>query len=228
MSGEQQRLDSVRQRMVLACEMSGRDPSGVTLLAVSKKQAASLVRRFFMLGQTAFGENRAQEALAKQQELADLAIDWHFIGPVQSNKARELAEKFDWVHSVDRAKILQALSRHRPSSLPPLNICLQINIDREPQKSGLAPEALATMAEQAAEAPGIRLRGLMALPRFSHDPEVTRDSFARLRMLYEALREAGHELDTLSMGMSGDLELAIAEGSTMVRVGTDLLGPRAV
>ena len=208
--------------------MPGRDPSGVTLLAVSKKQAASLVRRFFMLGQTAFGENRVQEALAKQQELADLAIDWHFIGPVQSNKARELAEQFDWVQSVDRVKILQALSRPRPASLPPLNICLQINIDREPQKSGLAPEALATLAEQAAEAPGIRLRGLMALPRFSHDPEVTRDSFARLRMLYETLREAGHELDTLSMGMSGDLELAIAEGSTMVRVGTDLLGPRAV
>ena len=228
MSGEQQRLDSVHQRMALACKMSGRDPSGVTLLAVSKKQAASLVRRFFMLGQTAFGENRVQEALAKQQELADLAIDWHFIGPVQSNKARELAEQFDWVQSVDRIKILQALSRHRPASLPPLNICLQINIDREPQKSGLAPEALATLAEQAAEAPGIRLRGLMALPRFSHDPEVTRDSFARLRMLYETLREAGHELDTLSMGMSGDLELAIAEGSTMVRVGTDLLGPRAV
>ena len=190
MSGEQQRLDSVHQRMALACKMSGRDPSGVTLLAVSKKQAASLVRRFFMLGQTAFGENRVQEALAKQQELADLAIDWHFIGPVQSNKARELAEQFDWVQSVDRIKILQALSRHRPASLPPLNICLQINIDREPQKSGLAPEALATLAEQAAEAPGIRLRGLMALPRFSSDPAMTRDSFTRLRMLYETLREA--------------------------------------
>ena len=161
MSGEQQRLDSVHQRMALACKMSGRDPSGVTLLAVSKKQAASLVRRFFMLGQTAFGENRVQEALVKQQELADLAIDWHFIGPVQSNKARELAEQFDWVQSVDRIKILQALSRHRPASLPPLNICLQINIDREPQKSGLAPEALPTLAEQAAQTDSGRLRGLL-------------------------------------------------------------------
>lgn len=226
MSAERQRLQALLNRISQACRQAGRDPSEVRLLAVSKKQPAELVRRFARLGQMAFGENRLQEALQKQDALADLDIQWHFIGPVQSNKARELAERFQWVQSVDREKVLRLLSEHRPDSLPPLNLCLQVNIDREPQKSGLDPEAVALLAQKAAIAPGIRLRGLMAIPRFTEDADEARDSFRRMRMLYERLRAAGHELDTLSIGMSGDLELAIAEGSTMVRVGTDLLGPR--
>jgi pyridoxal phosphate enzyme (YggS family) len=226
MNDELHRLRAVRERIAAACENAGRQPSEVRLLAVSKKQPIELIRRFFALGQTAFGENRAQEALTKQAALEDLDIEWHFIGPVQSNKARDLAERFHWVQSVDRAKILRHLSQHRPASLPPLNICIQVNIDREPQKSGLEPEQVPAFAQQAALAPNIRLRGLMALPRFSENADKTRDSFRRLRILYQELLGHGHELDTLSMGMSGDLELAVAEGSTMVRVGTDLLGQR--
>ena len=226
MNEELQRLQAVRQRIAAACENAGRRPSEVRLLAVSKKQPADLVRRFFALGQTAFGENRAQEALDKQAALEGLEIEWHFIGPVQSNKARDLAERFQWVQSVDREKVLSHLSRHRPAAMPPLNICIQVNIDQEPQKSGLDPEQLPAFAQRVAGAPNIRLRGLMALPRFTENAAETRDSFRRLRILYEELRGQGHELDTLSMGMSGDLELAVEEGSTMVRVGTDLMGPR--
>jgi pyridoxal phosphate enzyme (YggS family) len=226
MNTERQRLHDLRQRIAAACQQAGRDPAEVRLLAVSKKQPARLIRRFFELGQGAFWENRVQEALAKQVELSDLAIEWHFIGQVQSNKTRDLAEHFHWVQSVDRMKVLNHLSQHRPADGPPLNICLQVNIDREEQKSGLDPDEVARVASRAAQAPGIRLRGLMAIPKQTDDEATARDSFRRMRILYQSLCAAGHEMDTLSMGMSGDLEWAIGEGSTMVRVGTDLMGPR--
>jgi pyridoxal phosphate enzyme (YggS family) len=226
MSSELQRLERLRERIADACRTTGRDPAEVRILAVSKQQSAELIRRFFALGQRAFGENRLQEALAKQDQLADVDIEWHFIGPVQSNKTHELAERFQWVQSVDREKILRRLSAQRPPDLPPLNICLQVNIDDEPQKAGLAPAELPSMAAQASSAPNLRLRGLMAIPRLTSDESRTRDSFRRMRLLYEQLLAASYPVDTLSLGMSGDLELAIAEGSTMVRVGTDLLGPR--
>jgi pyridoxal phosphate enzyme (YggS family) len=226
MNAELHRLKQVRDRIETACRLAGRDPSEVRLLAVSKKQSAARVRRFFALGVEAFGENRLQEALEKQAQLSDLGIEWHFIGPVQSNKTRELAEHFQWVQSVDREKILRRLSEQRPAGRPPLDICLQVNIDREPQKAGLVPRDLEAMAAQAASAPGIRLRGLMAIPRLTEDPDETRESFRRMRQLFDGLRASGLPLDTLSLGMSGDLELAVQEGSTMVRIGTDLLGPR--
>ncbi len=220
------RLENVRSRIEFACKNSGRDRSEVRLLAISKKHPPELIRAYFGLGQATFGENKAQEALRKLESLRDLAIEWHFVGPVQSNKTRDLAAHFDWVQSIDRVKVLNRLSAQRAEDAAPLNICLQVNIDREAQKSGLDPDMVAEMAERAAALPRLRLRGLMAIPRLTTDQVVARDSFRRLRELYEELRAAGYPLDTLSMGMSADLELAIEEGSTMVRIGTDLLGPR--
>ena len=220
------RLEKTRSRIESACNRAAREPSEVRLLAVSKKQPAELIRIFFELGQTAFGENKAQEARQKQEQLKDLDIEWHFVGPVQSNKTRELAGHFHWIQSVDRLKILKRLAAQRPPDLPPLNICLQVNIDREAQKSGLPPGEVFEMAKLAAAMQNIRLRGLMAIPKQTDDDRVARDSFRRMRHLFNELQAAGHELDTLSMGMSADLELAIEEGSTMVRIGTDLLGPR--
>lgn len=196
------------------------------MLAVGKKHPARMIRELYGQGQRAFGENLLQEALEKQRQLADLKIEWHYIGHIQSNKTRPLAEHFDWVQSVDREKVLNRLSAQRPESHPPLNICLQVNIDREQQKSGVLPEGLPGLARRALDLPGIALRGLMAIPRPSSDPVVCRESFRRVRALYEDLCELGCNLDTLSMGMSADLEHAIAEGSTMIRVGTDLFGPR--
>ena len=212
--------------MLKACKMADRDPSEVSVLAVGKKHPAALIQNLYQHGQRAFGENQLQEARQKQLELADLDIIWHFIGHVQSNKTQALAEHFDWVQSVDRAKILKGLSAKRPANIPALNICLQVNIDREPQKSGLLEEELAEMAQMAMDQPGIALRGLMAIPRASPDPGETIDSFRRVKALYDDLRDQGYPLDTLSMGMSSDLEAAIAQGSTMVRVGTVLFGPR--
>lgn len=226
MNGISGRLSKVRSRLRAACESSGRDPEEVTLLAVSKMHPAASVRSLFELGQEKFGENRLQEALVKQDELDDLPIEWHFIGPVQSNKTRDIAARFDWVQSVDRNKVLQRLSSQRPPGFPALNICLQVNIDSEPQKAGVLPHAAMALAEQARALPGVRLRGLMSIPRFEPDPERSRASFVRLSALFQQLCAAGFELDTLSMGMSADLEVAISEGSTMVRVGTDLLGQR--
>jgi pyridoxal phosphate enzyme (YggS family) len=220
------RLETIRRRIESACAKTGRNPAGIRLLAVSKMQPAALIRQYFELGQRAFGENKLQEALRKQAELTDVEIEWHFIGPVQSNKTRDLAAHFDWVQSVDRPKIARRLSAQRPPGLPPLNVCLQVNIDREPQKSGVLPEQLADLAGLAGELPNISLRGLMAIPSLTDDAAIARQSFARMRHLYRDLIDAGYALDTLSMGMSADLELAIQEGSNMVRVGTDLLGPR--
>jgi pyridoxal phosphate enzyme (YggS family) len=212
--------------MELACSNSGRSSESVGLLAVSKRQPVGAIAALNDLGQSDFGENRLQEALGKLAELRDRPITWHFIGPVQSNKTRDIAAHFDWVQSVDRGKIIQRLDEQRPGELAPLNVCLQVNIDDEPQKAGARAEDLPALADAVAACERLRLRGLMCIPAISEDPAKTRDSFERVARLAESLRNAGHALDTLSMGMSGDLELAIEAGSTLVRVGTDLFGPR--
>ncbi len=220
------RLDIVRGRMAAASAKSGRARDSVTLLAVSKRQPAEAIAALGDLGQRDFGENRLQEALPKQEALADRPLTWHFIGPVQSNKTRDIAEHFDWVQSVDRVKIVQRLNDQRPVSMAPLNVCLQVNIDEEPQKAGAPADAIADLAARVAACDRLRLRGLMCIPELGVDAAKTLDSFRRVARLAETLRKAGHELDTLSMGMSSDLELAIEAGSTMIRVGTDLFGPR--
>jgi pyridoxal phosphate enzyme (YggS family) len=225
----EQRLDGVRQRIAQACHSAGRDPATVSLLAVSKLQPAQAVRQAQQAGQRAFGENYVQEALDKMAALADLraAIEWHLIGPLQSNKTRAVAEAFDWVHSVDRLKIAQRLSEQRPAELPPLNVCLQVNISGEASKSGLQAQELAELAQAVAALPRLRLRGLMAIPEPAQGVEAQRAPHRALRLLLQALNQRGLALDTLSMGMSDDLEAAVAEGSTLVRVGTAIFGARA-
>jgi len=227
-------LQDVRQRIARACAEAGRDANSVTLLAVSKTFPAEAVRDAFAAGARAFGENYVQEALAKIEVLADLRaqIRWHLIGPLQSNKTRPVAEAFDWVHTVDRLKIAERLAAQRPAGMPPLDVCLQVNVSGEASKSGVAPEALPALAtEVAALAPDrLRLRGLMSIPEPSTQPEAQRRQHARLRELFAALRAGGAPVgphfDTLSMGMSADLEAAVAEGSTMVRVGSAIFGTR--
>ncbi|MFC0708779.1 YggS family pyridoxal phosphate-dependent enzyme [Azorhizophilus paspali] len=227
MSSILESVAKVRARIREAAQASGRAPQEVGLLAVSKTKPASVLRETFACGQRDFGENYLQEALAKQAELADLELTWHFIGPIQSNKTRAIAEHFAWVHSVDRAKIAQRLSEQRPAHLPPLNICLQVNVSGEASKSGCEPEELTELAGAVAELPNLRLRGLMAIPEPSDDPTAQRAPFARLRELKESLgQRLDLDLDTLSMGMSHDLEAAIAEGATWVRIGTALFGAR--
>ena len=221
-----QGLENLRLRLQKACELADRKVSEVRLLAVGKKHPATSIRSLFERGQSAFGENLLQEARQKQLDLADLDIEWHYIGHIQSNKTRSIAEHFDWVQSVDRGKILSRLSTQRPATANPLNVCLQVNIDREVQKSGLLPEQLENVARKTRDLPGIRLRGLMALPKATSDQREAKDSFRRVKVLYDRLCDQGFDLDTLSMGMSSDLELAVAQGSTMVRIGTDLFGPR--
>ncbi|MEI6025888.1 MAG: YggS family pyridoxal phosphate-dependent enzyme [Betaproteobacteria bacterium] len=225
----EQRLDGVRQRILQACRTAGRDPGTVSLLAVSKLQPAQAVRQAQQAGQRAFGENYVQEALDKMVALADLrtAIEWHLIGPLQSNKTRAVAESFDWVHSVDRLKIAQRLSEQRPAELPPLNVCLQVNISGEASKSGLQAQELAELAQAVSALPRLRLRGLMAIPEPAQGVEAQRAPHRALRLLLQALNQRGLALDTLSMGMSDDLEAAVAEGSTLVRVGTAIFGARA-
>ena len=196
------------------------------MLAVSKLHAAAKIIRLHELGLRSFGENHVNEALQKQQELAHLDLQWHFIGTLQSNKTRAIAENFQWVQSVDRQKLLTRLSEQRPNELGPINVCLQVNIDREPQKSGVAPEEISRLAAFAKGLDNIRLRGLMAIPRLTTDTAKQHASFRALKNLFEALKKEGHDIDTLSMGMSSDLEIAISEGSTMVRIGTDLFGSR--
>lgn len=216
-------IAKVRARIREAAQACGRDPEQVRLLAVSKTHPAAAIRAAYACGQVDFGENYLQEALAKQQELADLPLRWHFIGPIQSNKTRAIATHFDWVHSVDRLKIAQRLAEQRPEELPPLNICLQVNVSGEASKSGCAPEELPALAEGAAQLPRLKLRGLMAIPEPTDDVAAQRAAFARLRELQAGLP---YELDTLSMGMSHDLESAIAEGATWVRIGTAVFGAR--
>jgi len=219
-------LQNICSRVESACALAGRQASEITILAVSKRHSAANIRRLHDLGQIRFGESYVQEAIAKQELLKNTNIEWHFIGPVQSNKTRELSLHFQWVQSVDRKKILDRLSKQRPSGLGILNICLQVNIDEEPQKAGLMPEAVEEMAQYASELPNLRLRGLMAIPKQPKDGQDGSQSFRQMRRLFERLRTSGYEMDTLSMGMSADLESAIVEGSTMIRIGTALLGPR--
>lgn len=220
------KLHIVRSRIESACKIAGRRPSEIRILAVSKRHPASSIRELQKLGLSAFGENYSREAVEKQAQLADLDLEWHFIGPVQSNKTRELARHFDWVQSADREKILRRLSEQRPEWLPKLNICIQVNIDREEQKSGVSPENLEKLVHYALGLPNLCLRGLMAIPQPAtphHDPA---RSYASMSDLFHALVSSGISLDTLSMGMSIDLEQAIQQGSTMLRIGTDLFGAR--
>lgn len=223
----QARLQTVTERIDSALARHSRAPGSVTLLAVSKTRSSEELRALAGLGVTRFGENYLQEALEKMAALADLPLEWHFIGPIQSNKTRALAEHFDWVHSVDRLKIAQRLSEQRPPELPPLNICLQVNISAEASKSGIGLDELPALAAQVAQLPCLRLRGLMAIPAPADDREAQRRPFRALRQAMEQLNAGGMALDTLSMGMSDDLEAAIAEGATLVRIGTALFGPRA-
>jgi PLP dependent protein len=219
-------MQAVRGRIEAACRACGRDPAEVSLLAVSKTWPASCVEAAAAAGQRAFGENYVQEGVAKAEALASLGLEWHFIGPLQSNKTRPVAAYFQWVHSVDRLKIAERLSEQRDARLPALNICLQINVSGEASKSGVAPSAVAALARAVAGLPRLRLRGLMTIPEPTADQTLLAGRFATLRQLRDALRLGGLALDTLSMGMSHDLEVAIAEGATLVRVGTAIFGQR--
>ena len=223
MSTIEKNIAKVAARIREAAQAVGRDSASVGLLAVSKTQPAAAIREAAEAGMRNFGENYLQEALNKQAELSELPLTWHFIGPIQSNKTKSIAENFDWVHSVDRLKIAQRLSDQRPAELPPLNICLQVNVSGEASKSGCAPEELPQLAQAVAAMPRLRLRGLMCIPAPSEDPAEQRAAFARLRALRDELPLT---LDTLSMGMSQDLEAAIAEVATWVRIGTALFGAR--
>lgn len=223
-------LQEVKRRMGQACTSAGRDAKSVTLLAVSKTFPADAVRSAQALGQREFGENYVQEALDKIDALADLraAIEWHLIGPLQSNKTRPVAAAFDWVHSVDRLKIAERLAEQRPPGLPPLNLCLQVNISGEASKSGVLPTDALALAQAVAALPAerVRLRGLMAIPEPAAGSEAQRAPHRALRELLGALNAQGLALDTLSMGMSADLEAAIHEGATLVRVGSAIFGSR--
>lgn len=222
-----QSLTRLRQRMVQACAAAGRDAAAVNLLAVSKGFGAEAVRQLFAAGQTDFGESYVQEALPKQAQLADLPIAWHHIGPIQSNKTQDIARHFDWVHGVDRLKIAERLASARDASGAPLNVCVQVNISGEASKAGCAPEAAPALCRAIAGlGPNLRLRGLMAIPAPSSPETDARTPFRALRQLFEQIRAQGLALDTISAGMSDDLESAIAEGSTLVRIGTALFGPR--
>jgi pyridoxal phosphate enzyme (YggS family) len=219
-------LQAARERIRRAAAASGRADNAIGLVAVSKTFPADAVRQAFAAGQRAFGESYVQEALEKMRALADLDIEWHFIGPIQSNKTAAIARHFDWVHGIDREQVARRLSDARPPERGPLQACVQVNVSGEASKSGVAPEAAAQLAHRVAALPGLRLRGLMAIPRPADDPAQTRGQFRRLRELLETLRGEALALDTLSMGMSDDLESAIAEGATLVRVGTAIFGPR--
>ena len=220
-------LQHVRARIATACQRAGRGVEEVTLLAVSKTFGADAVRAAAAAGQRAFGENYIQEGVEKIAALRDLGLMWHCIGPIQSNKTRLVAEHFDWVHTVDRLKIAERLSAQRPADLPPLNVCIQVNIDGGANKSGVAPGDALALARAVAALPQLKLRGLMSIPEIAPDFEAARAVHASARALFDQLNADGLGLDTLSMGMSDDLEAAIAAGSTMVRVGTAIFGSRA-
>ena len=223
MSTIAENLSTLAARIRGAAQACGRDPASIQLLAVSKTKPAEAVREAFAAGVRDVGENYLQEALGKQADLTDLPLTWHFIGPIQSNKTRDIAKHFDWVHSVDRLKIAQRLSEQRPADLPPLNLCLQVNVSGEASKSGCTPEELPALAAAVAALPNLRLRGLMAIPEPTDDRAAQDAAFARVRELQDSL---GLGLDSLSMGMSHDLESAIAQGATWVRIGTALFGAR--
>lgn len=219
----QTRLAAIREQ-IAACESRHSiDRGTVTLVAVSKKQSAQKIRAAYAAGQRLFGENYLQEALDKIEQLQDLDIEWHFIGPIQSNKTRKIAEHFQWVQSVDSIRIAERLNNQRPESLPPLNVCLEINISGEASKSGVSPDSVSELAERVAGLPRLRLRGLMTIPA-PGNPET---DFKNMRSIWQTLHSQGYPLDTLSMGMTSDFELAIAEGSNMIRIGTAIFGDRS-
>lgn len=219
-------LQAVNARIERAARAAGRDPGAVRLLAVSKTHPAALVDEAYQAGQLAFGENYVQEALRKMDALGQLPLEWHLIGPLQSNKAGAAAERFAWVHTVESEGIARRLSARRPETLPPLNVLVQVNVSGEKTKSGVAPQQLPALAHAVAALPRLRLRGLMAIPEPAPDFARQRARFRAARELFERLAADGLALDTLSLGMSADLEAAIAEGSTLVRVGTAIFGAR--
>jgi PLP dependent protein len=220
-------LQAITARISAAALAAGRALEDIQLVAVSKTFPPECIRAAFACGQRAFGESYVQEALEKINDLNDLPLEWHFIGPIQSNKTRAIAETFQWVHSVDRLRIAQRLSDARPALLPPLQICLQVNISGEASKSGVASAEVALLAEQVSHLSNVRLRGLMTVPRPTDDQEAQRAAFRSMRELLDSLRARGIALDTLSMGMSDDLEAAIKEGATIIRVGRAIFGERA-
>lgn len=221
-----ERILAIKQQIAAAATAAGRDSDSVKLLAVSKQQPVANIREAYDAGLRAFGENYLQEALPKIAALADLDIEWHYIGHIQSNKTRKIAEQFAFVQSVSSLKIAERLNEQRPSLLPPLNVCIEVNLQNEPDKSGIAPQEVRALAEAIKQLPKLNLRGLMAIPAASNNETEMRSHFHALFSLYQTLKDAGFELDTLSMGMSADFTLAIAEGSTLVRVGTAIFGER--
>ena len=230
MSAISSNWQAVHDTIATAAQLASRDPLAVNLLAVSKSCSAEAVLEAARAGQHSFGENYEQEAIQKiaavRAAQPDLKLEWHFIGPIQSNKTRAIAETFDWVHSIDREKIARRLSDQRPDKLPPLNVCVQVNISNEKSKSGVLPINVAALARAIAAMPHLRLRGLMAIPEPEVDLTKQREPFRKMKQLFDDLRSQGMELDTLSMGMTDDMNAAIAEGATIVRVGTAIFGPR--
>lgn len=221
------RLEKVRERISAACGSAGRSADDVSLLAVSKTCGPEAVRQAHAAGQRAFGENYVQEGVEKIAALRDLPLEWHCIGPIQSNKTRLVAEHFDWVHTIDRLKIAERLSAQRPEEMAPLQVCIQVNVDSGATKSGIAPDEALELARAVAALPRLRLRGVMSIPEPAPDFASARAVHERARLVFEGLRGAGLALDTLSIGMSADIEAAIAAGSTLVRVGTAIFGDRA-
>jgi pyridoxal phosphate enzyme (YggS family) len=219
-------LQAVRERVVHAVAAAGRAPGSVTLLAVSKTHPPAQVEQAMDAGQAAFGENYVQEALDKMDALAARRAEWHLVGPLQSNKTRPVAARFAWVHSIESEKVARRLSEQRPAALPPLNVLIQVNVSGEASKSGVAPDAAVPLALAVASLPGLRLRGLMAIPEPTADLSLQKNRFAKVRTIFEEIKSRGIPVDTLSMGMSDDMEAAIAEGSTMVRIGTAIFGQR--
>jgi len=228
MSNIAQGIELVQQRIIAAAAAANRDPLEVTLLATSKTRSVSDIRVAIDAGQRHFGENYLQDALPKIDQLSSInpPLCWHFIGAIQSNKTKAIAQHFDWVHTLERVKIAQRLNDQRPDDLEPLQVCLQINISDEANKAGITADELLPLTEAISRLPRLKLRGLMAIPATSQDPRQQRQAFAAMRLLFEQLNQQGYQLDTLSMGMSNDLEAAIAEGSTIVRVGTAIFGAR--
>jgi len=229
MSTVEQNYQRVRERINAACKSASRQPDSVRLLAVSKTKPASMVRACYEQGQRAFGENYLQDGLDKIDALAELTdIEWHFIGPLQSNKTRPVAEHFQWLETLDREKIARRLNEQRPDNLPPLNVLIQVNISDEDQKSGIATESVTSFAQTLLSLPRLKVRGLMCIPEATSDEERLRNQFQKMQSLWQELKELCPDADTLSMGMSSDLELAVACGSTEVRIGTDIFGARDI
>ena len=227
MSTVEQNYQRVRERINAACKSASRQPDSVRLLAVSKTKPASMVRACYEQGQRAFGENYLQDGLDKIDALAELTdIEWHFIGPLQSNKTRPVAEHFQWLETLDREKIARRLNEQRPDNLPPLNVLIQVNISDEDQKSGIATESVTSFTQTLLSLPRLKVRGLMCIPEATSDEERLRKQFQKMQSLWQELKELCPDADTLSMGMSSDLELAVACGSTEVRIGTDIFGAR--